>query len=461
MIKKSLFLIFALLLITSAYASVKIEKEAITDTIITDINNSAVFNFKIQNLGETDTFRIYSLIGAYFSPSENITIKSGETKQIQFTISLSPTLMSKSEIFYFVYKIEGQISGIQEEQIGIKIFPLRDALEINSYNLNIDSESAVIYVKNLAGYDFNDISANFHSAFFNVDKKFSIGKYEKKEFNIELNKEETKKLIAGDYSLTTNINVLGLNQKYENSFKFTEKANIKTTEDKSGFLIRRLVTSKTNEGNLPMVVQVKVKKSVLSRLFTTYNIEPSKVDRKGMFVEYLFQKEIKPSETFVVKSNTNWFYPLILLLLVSLIAYLVKVYTSSDLVVKKRAVFVKTTGGEFALKIMLTVKAKKYIEKVNVVDRLPGMVKIFDKFGGINPTRFDENSKRIEWNLDSMQQYEERVLSYVIFSKIGFVGRFELPSATAFYETEGKIHESESNKVLFLTDTPKSVKHNF
>ena len=68
------------------------------------------------------------------------------------------------------------------------------------------------------------------------------------------------------------------------------------------------------------------------------------------------------------------------------------------------------------------------------------------------PTRFDEKNRRIEWNFEKLEAGESRVLSYIIYSKIGVLGKFALPSATAIYEREGKIKESESNRAFFVAE---------
>lgn len=453
---KKFLVLFLLLFLPLVSASLKIEKTPVIDAVISDLNNSAVFNFAITNLGATDTFVISSLVGAYFEP-DTFVIPAGETKEVQIKISLSQVIQENPEVFNFRYRITGAVSGVQEDVMQIKVSDLKNAVEINAYNIELDSSEAVIYAISRVGYPFDIIKADFHSSFFDFSKTFSLGNYEKKEFTIPLNKEVTKKLIAGDYILTANIEALGLKRQAENTFKFVEKGNIATTQKKSGIIIRHLEVDKENFGNLPTLVQVKVTKNIVSRLFTTFNIEPSASERKGFLIYYTFQKEIKPSESLSVRITTNWFYPLILLVLLIIIGYLIKFYNSSDLTIKKHASFVRTKGGEFALKINLRVKAKKFVEKINIIDKMPGLVKVYEKFGAIAPSKIDSVNKRIEWYLDSLQENEERVLSYVIFSKVGVVGKFELPSAIAVYEQDGKVHETQSNKVFFLTETPKSV----
>ena len=50
-----------------------------------------------------------------------------------------------------------------------------------------------------------------------------------------------------------------------------------------------------------------------------------------------------------------------------------------------------------------------------------------------------------------------RVLSYVIYSKVGVLGRFALPPATALYEMQGKVEESQSNRAFFVAEQNKEL----
>jgi len=85
------------------------------------------------------------------------------------------------------------------------------------------------------------------------------------------------------------------------------------------------------------------------------------------------------------------------------------------------------------------------------------MVKVFERYGSINPDKVDTQNRRLEWNIQALGKGEERVLSYIIYSKIGVVGRFELPSAEAVYEFNGQIKEVRSNRAFFVNE-PNSRK---
>jgi len=453
----ALFLFSIIFVTFLVSASLEIEKEAVIDVVIPEVNQPAIYNLKIKNLGPIDNFRIYSLVGVEIKPSEPFSIKQGETKEVKIELWPGQAILKNPGTFNFVYKIKSGEGEVQDDVMLIKIVSLKDALEINSYNINLESDKAVVYVRNKVSLPFPEIKARFHSSFFDFSETFSLKPYEKKEFEIPLDKEDVKKLTAGSYSITTEIETYNTKETIENSFKFTEKADISTEETKTGFLISKLIVKKINEGNLPTLVQVSVKKNILSRLFTIFNEDPVAVHREGFVVEYTFQKEIRPSETYTIKVTTNWLYPLFLLIAIVIIGFLVRAYTSTFLILKKKATFVKTKGGEFALKITLMVKAKKFVEKINVIDKIPNLVKVHERFGIIEPDKIDEKNRRLEWHVESLQPDEERVFSYIIYSKISPIGKFELPTATAVYEREGKIHETKSNKVFFLTEPRKKA----
>ena len=83
------------------------------------------------------------------------------------------------------------------------------------------------------------------------------------------------------------------------------------------------------------------------------------------------------------------------------------------------------------------------------MDRLPPMVKVFERYGLAMPDKIDEKNRRLEWSIQALGKGEVRELSYIIYSKIGVVGKFELAPAEAFYEYMGKIKEASSNSAFY------------
>ena len=210
--------------------------------------------------------------------------------------------------------------------------------------------------------------------------------------------------------------------------------------------------TKTNVGNVVKTVEITAEKNIFPYLFTTFNINPKETKRTGSKINYLWKKELIPNDELKVIIKTNWFYPIIIILFIIGLFLLIRRYVESDLILRKKVSFVKTRGGEFALKITLKAKAKKFIERISVIDKLPPLVELYERYGAIAPDKVDLKNKRMEWNIESLNKDEERIFTYIIYSKIGIVGRFELPCAKAIYEKEGKIKEVESNRSFFINE---------
>ena len=127
-------------------------------------------------------------------------------------------------------------------------------------------------------------------------------------------------------------------------------------------------------------------------------------------------------------------------------------FSKTTLSLDKKVTFLRAKGGEFALKVTVVVTAKKFAERITVIDRLPYLAKIYEKFGTEKPKKVDEKNRKIEWTFDKLMPGESRVLNYIIYSKVGVIGRFALPTARAVYQREGKAHEAESNQAFLVTE---------
>jgi hypothetical protein len=449
--KKLFLIIFGLLVIPSVLAlNLEIKKLSSDEILIPTLDKPVIFDLEIKNLGSSDNFRFYNLVGFRLFPEERVYIGSDETKKIQ--LELLPLKEIKERGYYTIqYFIKGEDSEI-EQLLTFKVIDLEEAFEIGSGEVEPESNSIIIYIKNKENFDFGEINAEFSSPFFNIKETFELNSEEKKEFTIELDKEDFNELLAGFYTLNAIVEVENEKANLEGIINFLERDIIKTTKKDYGFFINTQIIKKTNEGNIREEIEVIIKKNILSRLFTTFTPEPDITERRDFVVYYIWNREINPGESLEITTKTNWLFPLLIIVLIILIIFFIKKYAKEDLTLRKKVSFVRIRGGEFALKVSIFVHAKRYLEKVNIFDRLPALVKLYEKFGGEKPSRFNEKMRKLEWNFDKLESGETRMISYVIYSKIGVLGRFALPSATAIYEKEGEIHETESNKAFFVAE---------
>lgn len=453
--KKMLVILFIslLMVIPTVFAiNLNVEKTSSNEVLIADINKPAVFDLKITNTGSSDSFSFYNLLGFSMFPVGTTPIAQGETKDVQLQISPISEI-SQRGFYTFPYYIKSANDGSQiKEDLTFKIIDLEGAFETGSGDIDVESTMAQVYIRNRANFDLGNVKAHFTSPFFDFQKDFSLGPNEVKTFDIPVSKEDFAGVVAGFYTINTQITSLGKDVSVEGTVKFIEKNLVTTTKKDFGLFVNTNVIEKKNEGNILEQSQTVVKKNIISRLFTSFSPEPDVVERSGTSVYYTWNREIKPQETLTISVKTNWLFPLLIIAFIIAIVALVKQHTGTNLVLRKRVTFVKTKGGEFALKVSILVNAKRHVQRVNIIDRLPALVTLYERFGGEKPTRVDHKNRRLEWNFESLEAGDMRTLSYVIYSKVGVLGKFALPIATAIYEQEGVVHEDESNQAFFIAE---------
>jgi hypothetical protein len=453
--KKILFIALFLLLLPSVLAiNIQVEKISTGEVLIADLDKPAVFDLEITNNGPSDDFDFYNLLGFNMFPVGTVPINQDQTKKIELGVSPLGSIPERG-FYTFSYFIRGQDGTQTKQELTFKILDLKDVFEVGSADVDPESNKIEIYIRNKENLDFGDVVVEFSSAFFEIEKNFTIGPNEEESFDVQLNNEDFKELMAGFYTLTAKVITEEKTARVEGVIKFVEKDLVITTKKDYGFLINTNVIGKTNEGNTVIQSDTVVKKNIISRLFTSFSPEPDIVERDGPTVYYTWTQEIKPGEVSEIVVRTNWLFPLLIIAFVVAIVILVKQYSRTNLILRKKVSFVRAKGGEFALKVSIFLNAKRYIERVNVIDRLPPLVEVYERFGGDPPSRIDKKNRRLEWNFEKLESGEIRVLSYIIYSKVGVLGKFALPTSTAVFEREGEIHEAESNRAFFVAEQKK------
>lgn len=449
--KKIVFLILAFLLVPTMFAiNLKVSQNSENFFIVGD-SKPVEISFDIKNNEETSNFRIYNLVGFSMERTE-FYLKKGEQKTIAFEVSPrnKMDMRGKYAIEFFIENTKGEIFSTMAI---IQVLEPKNAIEIKINDIAPGNEKIEIIVKNLVDYEFEEIDLKFTSDFFTGQKQISLDPYEERDFSFKLNKEEINKLPNGFYTVKTKVESLGIIGESESRVRFIEKDSLSTDTTKSGFLIKKQTIEKTNTGNTQIRPEITIEKNIFSRYFTSVSPKADLIEREGFKVKYTWIKTLSPGERITIKVSTNWIYPIIILALILWIVYTIGRFAFTDVIVKKQAKYLRTKGGEFALKVSIQVKAQKYIERLNLIERLPGVVKVYPKFGGEAPARINEEKGRMDWRFEKMEAGEIRRISYILYSKVGIMGRLALPRAKAIYEKGGKIKKSSSNKCFFISSS--------
>lgn len=441
---------FVGLMLLSFAAAVEINEDFDGNVIVREYGNSIRLGLDISNASD-GVYNVYTLADIDLEPKDTFVIDGGSASR-EFTIAPNDNL--DVEGFYiFTYTLNHRGVEKFDNKFNVKLVSLRDVLDISSDSVSLEDNYTTIRIENLENVALENVSARFSSVLFDAEETFDIEPLATTEILVELDSDSLRRTKAGVYVIEAFFDTPDGEVKVDGNLYLGEKKGITTTRDVGGLLIRTESVAKINAGNTVESVEVKMDRNIISRLFTSFNIEPTSVDRSGLVVEYSWVKgRLGPTEAFVVKARTSYVLPILIIILLVIVFFGIKRFAETKVEVRKSVSHVRTKGGEYALRIKLAIKAKKDVENVSLIDKVPAIVKIYKKFGTVKPDKIDAASRRIYWNIGDLNAGETRVFSYIVYSKVGVVGKFSMPAALSVFEKEGKIHEVESNRVYFMSD---------
>lgn len=439
-------------LVASLDISMSVKPE--NNVVAKELMNPANYDFIIKSNEGADSIEVYSLVGVDMEPKGLFKISSEE---VLVKVKAYPRDEIRDKIdgyFTFEYFIRSKDGGYERDKLGVEILPLKKILKIEAEPIKLGDTKANIKLVNTKNSDIGDVEVEFSSLFFHEKKTVSIGAYENFSFSLPLNKD-LGNLAAGSYVISAKVTGNNYSANTEGTVDYAEKSIVNEDKASGGFFIEEVELTKTNDGNKIEKVSLALNRSIITRMFTTFSLEPASVKRTGFKVMYTWEQEIGPKEVFKVIATTNYTLPFLIVVLIIVIGLMVNSYYRTILVVKKRITPIKTRGGEFALKVNLHVMARKNVSEVILRDRLPSMVKLYDKFGR-QPDEIDSAKRQLIWRIQRLNSGEERVFSYVIYSKLKVLGQFTLPAAHAVFSCNGKKEDVNSNITSFVAGQNKT-----
>ena len=448
--------LFLMLNIGAVSAAVTMHIETINDIAVKELSQPAKFEVTLKNTGSsTDYAEFYTFVDAILSPRGAIAINSGEEKKVAFEVYPSDKLKyQRTGSYTFVYYMKSQHQEPVENRLVIRILPIKDLVDISLPDIvTLDTPSIDVGIENKENFMFDDASIRLKSVFIDSTKTTSLNGLEKKNVTFEIEQGKLKSIMAGKYISIVYFSFKKAGFSIEKEIDLREKSNIATTEKETGNIFyNTLAITKRNEGNVISDVSIAVKKNIFANAFTTISIKPTKVGKSAAFYTYEWEATLKPNETITVDIKTNYLLPLGILAGIAIIAVIISVYFSSPLMIKKKVRRVKSKTGEFALKVMVQIKARKDMNKIVLRERIPHLAELHERFGTIKPSKVDRARRIIEWELPELKRGEEHIFSYVLISKVSILGGYHMPDAFATFEIKGKKKQSLSNKVIFLAE---------
>ncbi|MCK5107465.1 MAG: hypothetical protein KAQ83_01950 [Nanoarchaeota archaeon] len=232
---------------------------------------------------------------------------------------------------------------------------------------------------------------------------------------------------------------------------FTNLVENKSVENK--FLKIESTIELTNKGNQRISELYKVKTNLFRSLFITSNPDAKSLNQNDE--RYIvWEISLDPAQKITIKSTENY-QPLLVFVASALIVLILYYLLRSKVVINKSAeVLEMEEGGISKIKIMLSVRnrSKRKIEHLKIIEKVPNISAYVkeDYVGTLKPSKIlkhDAKGTLLKWDIDELEGFEERMITYKIKSRLTILGSMTLtPSVVKFRNPSGKITITHSNK---------------
>lgn len=237
------------------------------------------------------------------------------------------------------------------------------------------------------------------------------------------------------------------------NYKVKEYTQIKQDVGEEAFFFKNVKSIRiTNDGNVKNTAIVTVPTSLLKSLFVSSSLPYESEKRDGERV-LVWSIALAPeaSEEFTYTENYRILMLLVLLGIVGGIAYLL---LRSPVVALKEAVAMAHHDGVSDIKVRVFVKNRsaKVVQGIQVTDRVPSLADVLktESPGSLSPSKVAVSEKQgtlLRWDLEVLEPFEERILTYQVKSKLKIIGRMKLPNAKIRYVFNAKERVVYSNNI--------------
>ncbi len=477
MLKRGFFFVSLSLLLVLLSHAVFADFDVDVNAVETDVSPSgqAVFEVKILNKeARQDTFTLsvpdvsWSILSEplsdYFS-GMNIDAYSSKTT----TLKVSPASGLNFGTYKTALKIKSSKTGISRtEYLTINLVPptpvIRDYLAAVSRIVEIPSKidprqefEIKINLINRNPKNLSDLLIKIRTKndLFSRDVRIDLAPLGKEIVRESFDLDDLT--IPQEDLLVVSLIVDGkvLQPEIEEKFEIIGYSGVieKESQVKRSFLKTVKEITYFNDGNVKAMQTLESDINPFRKIFTKTWPGSFTITKEGK--RYMaWQLSIEPQQTMTVKIRESYrglFFFCIIAIIAGIAYYL---FRSPVAIRKEASVIGLREGGISELRVLLHIKnrSKKPFEKVTVIDRVPKIATLEKSFeaGTLQPSKTFQHDKQgtvIKWEIDSLDRYDERIMSYRIKSKLSILGAFNLPAAIVrFHDPEGKKFITKSNK---------------
>jgi hypothetical protein len=462
MSKKYLISLLYILLFSLALQLSLADFQVVITPVADEINieESASFDLYVVNLGRaTDSYELsftndgsWSIETDPLAHLSGFSLDAGESKTT--TVVLTPTSLLKPSKYTFPFSV---VTDSSEEQSFEFVFTLLGDIEYSGYlpSLNIDVDVATkldprdnnlltVYITNRNQLDVTDLLIDITSNYYSTQRLTTLEPLGQliETFDITYDYGQLPTDDLFEISVTASGKTFGPLRKEIEIISYLS-LDEELIEEKE-FLKTTTTYKFTNNGNIEDTEFFTLETSFFSQLFTKTEPKTTTIKDNGKRY-YQYDMTLTPGEStsLVLTKNYRTLAAVILLIILSTIAYYI---FRSPVVAKKQAkILTMQDSGISKMKVLLHVKNRtgKVIDNILVTDRIPHIAEIIKDFevGTLKPEKIIKHEKQgvlLRWTFSQLEPYEERIITYMVKTKLNIVGGFCLPSAMVKFKNKKK-----------------------
>ncbi len=445
--------ILALIIVFSSFVyadNVEVEVTPVTPDVFP--GEKAEFTLTVTNLGNDDiaiNVKAIDLNWELEQDLEKYTVKRRRARDITLVYEPLGELPAKK---YGANLVVWNNDFRVEKILPVSVVDYEGLVDVNFISVpSIDPRKGTLIkleLDNKYKIDLDDLKVSLVSESF--DESETVDLMAKESVELEFPVSLHPQSLEGSYPVRVKID-WDDNVAYDNFFDLNIETvrNVKELVNfEEGLLFDAVNIERFNEGNTVDTDDFVVEFSLFEKVFTSFDPEPTSVDKVDGRYEVVWSQNLSPGDTALIRYETNYRRPLFIVLVLIILVVVGYYLLRRSLKVKKKVVVVKR-GDTTLLRVTLSLnnKGAQRIKLLTLIERIPNAVKA-PNFGTVKPSKVSKagNGTSVIWNIKSIGKGEERVYSYTVPIKLHKEG-IVLPPAYVRYSEKGKRVMNTSNTV--------------
>lgn len=425
-------------------------------------DQTAYYDLTIQNTGNKDQIFTWSAnpVEWIVDTPQSTLVKAGEQKTVPLALRPRPSNYRGSGFYVIPLNINAGEEVLQS-QLSVRIKSTQERIfsyipsvalgaSISSPVNPKDLVSVQLQLRNRNILDIDALTILIDGQAFEKQEVVTLSGLEEQSLAYRFDVEDT--LEPGSYDLKVTL-------RYENKtisevqkfYDVEAYSQLKRDTSSTSSWFKKVTTNTiTNNGNVQKIITTNLSIPWYSAPFTSVDTDVNS-EKKTREI-YTITLEPQQSVEVTVSSNYRLLPLLVLIALLILLAYF---QFRSPLVLKKQTI---VTGrdeegtSEMRVRIFIRNRTAKTFYNIRLLDRAPSIANVVAKggLGVLEPSKIintEKNGTVIKWDFESLEAYEERIVTYGIKARLKIIGHLGLPATRVKFENQkGKQRMTQSGK---------------